>query len=41
MLESEQWCKISKNGNNSPNNPWLTESSVDPGSKDRVLYGIL
>jgi hypothetical protein len=30
-----------KNGKNSPNEPWLTGSRVDPGLKDPVLYGIL
>jgi hypothetical protein len=41
MLEREQRCKISRNGNNSSNHPWPTGSRVDLGSKDRVLYGAL
>jgi hypothetical protein len=30
-----------ENGNNLPNDPWLTRISFDPCSKDQVLYGIL
>jgi hypothetical protein len=40
-LEREQWCKPSRNGENSPKHMWPTVSRVDLGSKDWVLDGAL
>jgi hypothetical protein len=37
MLEREQWCKISRNDENSPKHLRPTVSRVDLGLKDRVL----
>jgi hypothetical protein len=38
-LEREQWCKASRNGDNSPKHLWPIVSRVDLGLKDRVLGG--